>query len=151
MVSRVHGLPYLVADDPGASVAGGHAARARVGSRDLSVRCGWAIDRYRKEWQRLFDVLNAHLSDNQFVAGKYSIADIASWCWVRTQRWPGLEIDDLPHLYRWRDAIGARSAAARGVTVPADVPELVTEKSERATLCRRRGSLGSQLGVVLSA
>lgn len=91
-----------------------------------------AIDRYQKESRRLFEVLNTRLSDNEYLAGDYSIADIANWCWVRTHRWSGVEIDDLPHLSRWRDAIAARPAAAKGVTIPFDVPELVTGVSERA-------------------
>ena len=91
-----------------------------------------AIDRYQKESRRLFEVLNTRLADNEYLAGDYSIADIANWCWVRTHRWSGLEIDDLPHLSRWRDQIAARPAAQKGVTVPFDVPELVTGQSDRA-------------------
>src|SRR6266850_7600428 len=67
-----------------------------------------AIDRYQKECRRLFEVLDARLSDHEYLAGDYSIADIANWCWVRTHRWSGLEIDDLPHLVRWRDQITSR-------------------------------------------
>ena len=91
-----------------------------------------AIDRYQNETRRLFEVLNARLADHEYLAGDYSIADIANWCWVRTHRWSGLEIDDLPHLARWRDQITSRPAARKGVTVPFDVPELVTGQSDRA-------------------
>lgn len=91
-----------------------------------------AIDRYQKECRRLFEVLNGHLAGHEYLAGDYSIADIANWCWVRTHRWSGLEIDDLPHLVRWRDAITARPAASKGVKIPYDVPELATGDGERA-------------------
>lgn len=91
-----------------------------------------AIDRYQKECRRLFEVLNGRLADHEYLAGDYSIADIANWCWVRTHRWSGLEIDDLPHLVRWRDAITARPAASKGVKIPYDLPELVTGDGERA-------------------
>ena len=77
-----------------------------------------AIDRYQGECMRLFRVLDGHLAGNEFLAGDYSIADIANWAWVRTHRWSGVEIDDLPHLTRWRDQIGARPAAQRGITRP---------------------------------
>lgn len=90
------------------------------------------IDRYQKECRRLFEVLDARLADNEFLAGAYSIADIANWCWVRTHLWSGVEIADLRNLSRWRDQLAGRPACKKGVTVPYDVPELVTGKSERA-------------------
>ncbi|MDO9490503.1 MAG: glutathione binding-like protein, partial [Sphingomonadaceae bacterium] len=80
-----------------------------------------AIDRYQGECRRLFAVLDTHLADNEFLAGDYSIADIANWCWVRTHGWSGVSIDGLDHLARWIDAIAARPAVQRGVAVPEDV------------------------------
>jgi glutathione S-transferase/GST-like protein len=77
-----------------------------------------AIDRYQAEVKRLFTVLDSHLANNEYLAGDYSIADIANWAWVRTHRWSGVDIDDLPHLKRWRDAIRARPAAQRGIEAP---------------------------------
>jgi glutathione S-transferase len=106
--------------------------QANVFFRYLPEKMQPAIDRYQKECRRLFEALNARLANNEYLAGDYSIADIANWCWVRTHRWSGLEIDDLPHLARWRDQIASRPAARRGVTVPVDVPELVTGQSDRA-------------------
>ena len=85
-----------------------------------------AIDRYQKECRRLFEVLDARLANHEYLAGDYSIADIANWCWVRTHRWSGVEIDDLLHLSRWRDQIALRPACIKGVSVPYPVPELVT-------------------------
>ena len=80
-----------------------------------------AIDRYQGECRRLFTVLDKHLADNEFLAGDYSIADIANWCWVRTHGWSGVSIDGLDHLARWIDAIAVRPAVQRGVAVPEDV------------------------------
>ncbi len=77
-----------------------------------------AIDRYQNECRRLFAVLDRRLRDHEYLAGDYSIADIANWSWVRTHRWSGLEIDDWPHLRRWLDVIGARPAARRGIAIP---------------------------------
>lgn len=83
-----------------------------------------AIDRYQNESKRLFTVLESHLTDNEYLAGDYSIADIANWCWVRTHKWSGVEIDDLPNLQRWIDQISARPAAQAGIKVPVDLEEL---------------------------
>ena len=77
-----------------------------------------AIDRYQGECRRLFRVLDDHLRDHEYLAGDYSIADIANWAWVRTHRWSGVDIDDLPHLGRWRDQIRSRPAVQKGITAP---------------------------------
>jgi len=107
--------------------------QANIFFRYLPEKIQPAIDRYQNETRRLFEVLERRLADNEYLAGDYSIADIANWCWVRTHRWSGLEIHDLPHLVRWRDQIASRAAVQKGVTVPFDVPELVTgEQSDRA-------------------
>ncbi len=77
-----------------------------------------AIDRYQGEVKRLFRVLDGHLARNEYLAGDYSIADIANWAWVRTHNWSGVAIDDLPNLARWRDQIRARPAVQRGIEMP---------------------------------
>lgn len=77
-----------------------------------------AIDRYQKEGRRLIGVLNTRLADNEWLAGDYSIADIANWTWVRTHEWSGISIDGLDHVKRWHEAMAARPACQRGVDVP---------------------------------
>ncbi len=77
-----------------------------------------AIDRYQGECRRLFRVLDGHLAQHEFLAGDYSIADIANWAWVRTHRWSGVETEGLPHLQRWIGAIRARPAVQRGIERP---------------------------------
>ncbi|GHB15168.1 glutathione S-transferase family protein [Modicisalibacter luteus] len=77
-----------------------------------------AIDRYQGESKRLFQVLDMHLQDSEYLAGDYSIADIANWAWVRTYRWSGVEIDDLPNLKRWLDVIRSRPAVQKGIEMP---------------------------------
>jgi len=59
-----------------------------------------AIDRYQNESRRLFEVLERRLAESEWLAGDYSIADIANWCWVRTYKWSGVSIEGLPHLRR---------------------------------------------------
>ncbi|MFC3713445.1 glutathione S-transferase family protein [Sphingoaurantiacus capsulatus] len=80
-----------------------------------------AIDRYQGESRRLFAVLDAHLAANEYLAGDYSIADIANFCWIRTHDWSGVSLDGLDHLQRWLAAIAARPAVQRGVAVPEDM------------------------------
>ena len=80
-----------------------------------------AIDRYQSEGRRLFEVLNTQLGKTEYLAGDYSIADMANWAWVRSHRWSGIEIDGLEHLQRWHNAIKVRPAAEKGITVPVDV------------------------------
>ena len=77
-----------------------------------------AIDRYQGEVRRLFGVLDGQLAAHEYLAGEYSIADIANWSWVHIHDWGGVGIDGLPHLRRWLDAIEARPAVQRGVRVP---------------------------------
>ncbi|HEY4548069.1 MAG TPA: glutathione binding-like protein [Pedomonas sp.] len=77
-----------------------------------------AIDRYQGETRRLLGVLDSHLANNEYLAGDYSIADIANFCWARTHNWSGVDIDDLPNLQRWIDAIAARPAVQKGLAVP---------------------------------
>ena len=83
-----------------------------------------AIDRYQGESRRLFGVLDARLKDHEYLAGDYSIADIANWAWVRTHTWSGVPLDDLPHLKRWLDAIRARPAVQKGILMPASERDL---------------------------
>jgi len=80
-----------------------------------------AIDRYQNESRRLFEVLNGQLADNEYLAGDYSIADIANYCWVRIHPWSGVSVEGLDHLQRWLNAIGERPAVQRGVAVPAPI------------------------------
>ena len=86
-----------------------------------------AIDRYQKECRRLFEVLDGHLADNEYLAGDFSIADIANWCWARTHRWSGIPCDDLIHLKRWRGLLAARPACQKGITVPIDAKQALAD------------------------
>ena len=89
-----------------------------------------AIDRYQAECRRLFEVLNTQLADNEYLAGDYSIADMANWAWVRTHNWSGASIEGLDHLSRWMGSIVARPGAQRGVKVPVDIAELMDAKKQ---------------------
>ena len=66
----------------------------------------------------------------------YSIADIANWCWVRSYTWSGIEVSDLIHLKRWRDAIRERPASQRGIAVPNRVGTVLADESRLKSLLR---------------
>jgi GSH-dependent disulfide-bond oxidoreductase len=80
-----------------------------------------AIDRYQHESRRLLTVLDEQLKHHEYLAGDYSIADIANWCWVRTHKWSGINVEGLDHLMRWVDKIAQRPAVQCGVKVPVDL------------------------------
>jgi GST-like protein len=73
----------------------------------------YAIERYVKETNRLYGVLNKRLADRPFVAGDYSIADMAAYPWIVPYERQGQNLDDFPHLKRWFEEIGARPATVR--------------------------------------
>ena len=78
----------------------------------------YAIERYTKETQRLYGVLNAQLGKSEYLAGDYSVADIATYPWVARYEWHRTDLNAFPHVKRWFDAIGKRPAVAKGMQVP---------------------------------
>ena len=92
--------------------------QANVFFRYAPEKIEYAINRYQKECRRLFEVLDGRLKDNEFLAGEYSIADMATWAWVHGYEWGGLSVDGLVHLQRWLDVIAERPAVKRGKNVP---------------------------------
>jgi GST-like protein len=106
--------------------------QANVFYRYAPERIPYAIERYQREVRRLFEVLDKRLGEHEFLAGEYSLADIANWAWVRGYKWSGVALDGLTHLQRWLDAIGQRPAVKRGVDVPepVDFDEMVRKADE---------------------
>ncbi len=92
--------------------------QANVFARYFPEQIPAAIDRYLRESRRLLEVLDGRLADNEWLAGEYSIADIANFSWAHIHEWPGVDIAGLDHLKRWMDAIAARPAVQRGLAVP---------------------------------
>ncbi len=90
-----------------------------------------AIERFQNESRRLFEVLDLRLSQSEWLADDYSIADIANWCWVRTYKWSGVNADGLPHLKRWRDAIRERPASQKGISQPSATPNIIDNEKAR--------------------
>ena len=78
----------------------------------------YAIERYMVETRRLYAVLNDRLKVHDYLAGAYSIADIATYPWVARHEWHKVDLHDFPAVKRWYDTIAARPAVARGMAVP---------------------------------
>ena len=87
-----------------------------------------AIERYQNESRRLFEVLDRRLGEAEWLAGEYSIADIANWCWVRTYKWSGVAVEGLPQLRRWLDAMKERPACRRGVEIPFKIQSVLQDQ-----------------------
>ena len=77
----------------------------------------YAINRYTDEVNRLYGVMNKRLADREFLAGDYSIADIACVGWVRSYKHQGQDLEEFPNLKRWFETITARPAVERGVVL----------------------------------
>lgn len=84
----------------------------------------YAEERYHQEARRLYGVLDRRLADRDYLAGDYSIADIACWPWVSRFEWQGIDLADYPDVRRWYLAIAARPAVQRGYHCPARVNDI---------------------------
>lgn len=82
----------------------------------LPEKIPYAIERYTSEARRLYGVLDGRLGEAEYLAGDYSIADIATFPWVRNPAFFGLSIEQWPNVLRWIEAIGARPAVQRALT-----------------------------------
>jgi glutathione S-transferase len=102
--------------------------QANVFNRYFPEKIPSVIKRYQDETKRLMTVMDTRLAQAPYLAGDYSIADMACWPWVAQHDWAGVSIDDLPNLVRWFDRVGARPAVRRGADVPAPLaqPDLDT-------------------------
>jgi len=78
----------------------------------------YAVERYTKEKDRLYGVLDRRLGETEYLAGEYSIADVATYPWVARHEWHKVDLNEFPAVKRWFDAIAARPAVAKGMAVP---------------------------------
>lgn len=110
------------------SAIGPMQGQANVFFRYAPEKIDYAINRYQTEVRRLFEVLDKRLQESEYLAGDYSIADIAAWPWVRIYDWSGASIEGLDALQAWLDKIAQRQAVIRGMTVPVKSERLQDEK-----------------------
>jgi len=78
----------------------------------------YAIKRYSTETARLYGVLDQRLGEAAYVAGEYSIADMATYPWVARHEWQNIDLADYPGVRRWYEEVGVRPAVQRGMAVP---------------------------------
>jgi GST-like protein len=84
----------------------------------------YAEERYFKEAQRLYGVLDARLADHEYLVDDYSIADIATWPWISRFEWQTMDLNDYPNVKRWYLAIAGRPAVQTGYHVPKKVQDI---------------------------
>ncbi len=103
----------------------------------------YAIKRYVDETGRLFKVLDTRLADREFVAGEYSIADIASYPWILKAPYLHVKLDDFPNLQRWFDRVAARPATVRAYEIGASIntTPTMTEEAKKILLGQSAASL----------
>jgi glutathione S-transferase len=116
LAQRIEVLQWLMFQVGG---VGPMQGQANVFFRYAPEKMPYAIDRYQREVRRLYEVMDGQLARNEFLAGGYSIADIACYPWVASHAWSGVSVDGLEHLQRWCAAIAARPAVIAGMAVPA--------------------------------
>ncbi|ULQ47218.1 glutathione S-transferase N-terminal domain-containing protein [Flagellatimonas centrodinii] len=116
--------------------------QANVFYRYFPEKIPAVIDRYHNEGRRLFEVLDRRLAASEWLADDYSIADIATWPWVRIHKWSGISIEGLEHLQRWLKAMYARPACVKGIEVPFKLPDLDNEKTAKAFASAARTTVG---------
>jgi len=98
-------------------------------------KIGYAIDRYTNEAKRLYGVMNKRLAHTKYLGGsEYSIADIATFPWLRSWKNQGIDWNDYPHLKGWFDEIAARPAVQRGVEVLSGLRKPLVDDKSRAML-----------------
>ncbi len=104
----------------------------------------YAIERYTNECHRLYGVMNKRLQDRAFLAGRYSIADMACVGWISRYKQQGQDLDEFPHLKRWFETLMARPAVKRGMGVRVEAASQVDMKDPkvRAILFSQRARTG---------
>jgi GST-like protein len=110
--------------------------QANVFFRYFPEKLQGAIDRYQHETRRLYEVLDTRLQGVEFLAGEYSIADIATFPWVRGYEWSGVSVEGLTALQRWMATMEDRPAVQRGLQVPQRADEASVIKGAQAMLIR---------------
>jgi GST-like protein len=98
-------------------------------------KLSYAINRYTNEAKRLYGVIDRRLAASRWLGGdEYSIADIATWPWLRNWKNQGIELGDYPHLEKWFHSVEERPAVQRGVKVLADLRKPITDDKAREVL-----------------
>ncbi len=115
-------------------------------SRYAPEKIPYAVERYVKETNRLYGVLNKRLADREFVAGAYSIADMAAYPWVVPHEAQGQNLQDFPHLQRWFESVKSRPATVRAYELGAKVNSspTITEEARKILFGQTAASIAKQ-------
>ena len=98
-------------------------------------KIAYAINRYTNEAQRLYGVIDKRLGDSKYLAGDtYTVADIATFPWLRSWEKQGIELSQFPNVQRWFNEINERPAVKKGVSILADLRKPVTDDKAREIL-----------------
>jgi len=109
---------------------GPNAGQAHHFLRYYPERLEYPMHRFQSEVKRLYTVMDEQLAKNEYLAGAYSIADMAAWPWVVRWDWQGQNLDDHPNVKRWFEAVGARPGVQRGASVGADLANFNQQMSD---------------------
>jgi GSH-dependent disulfide-bond oxidoreductase len=100
-------------------------------------KIAYGINRYTDEVNRLYGVMNTRLADREYLAGAYSIADMASWPWVVPYERMGQNLNDFPHMKRWFETLKARPAVDRGYAVGQELRQEMSEEAKKVLFGQR--------------
>jgi GST-like protein len=120
--SRADALSWLAWQVGGQGPMCGQAAHFLSHAAKNGIDQPYAKDRYAREARRHYEVLDAHLANREWIAGEFSIADIACFPWTRVSKGHVVVLDEFPHVARWSNAIAARPSAKRRPEDDADAP-----------------------------
>jgi len=102
-----------------------------------SEKIAYGINRYTDEVNRLYGVMDIQLKDRDFLAGEYSIADMASWPWVVAYERMGQDLNQFPNLKRWYETMKARPAVERGFAVGRELRQEMSEEAKKILFGQR--------------
>jgi GSH-dependent disulfide-bond oxidoreductase len=100
-------------------------------------KIAYGINRYTDEVNRLYGVMNTRLADREYLAGAYSIADMASWPWLVPYERMGQDLNEFPHLKRWFETMKARPAVDRGFQVGQELRQEMSEEAKKVLFGQR--------------
>jgi GST-like protein len=119
---RAEAMSWLAWQVGGQGPMCGQAAHFLSHAAKNDIEQPYAKERYAREARRHYEVLDAHLASREWIAGEFSIADIACFPWTRVAKGHGLMLDEFPNVARWSNAIAGRPSARRRPEDDADAP-----------------------------
>jgi GST-like protein len=127
MAGRYEVIQWLMFQMGGIGPMLGQAHHFRIYAPE---KIDYAFNRYTNEASRLYRVVDKRLSEHEYLAGAYSIADMATFPWLRYHENQGQKLEDYPHLKRWYDGLEARPAVQRGLAILKDAAKPMDEKAK---------------------